>query len=105
MCPARERAILSLHLASSLAQQGIRIAGDTDVALGEHPDVLGLLLAILGALRSAFRSRASLVAENLALRQQLAVLRREDETAAADAASIARSGLCFPASGRDGRRR
>ena len=36
---------------------------------------MALLLAIIGALRSAFRSRASLVAENLALRQQLAVLR------------------------------
>lgn len=37
--------------------------------------VLALLLAIVGALGSAFRSRAGLVAENLALRQQLAVLR------------------------------
>jgi transposase InsO family protein len=37
--------------------------------------VLALLEAVLGALVSAFRSRASLVAENLALRQQLAVLR------------------------------
>src|SRR6516225_2947608 len=36
---------------------------------------MALFFAIVGALRSASRSRASLVAENLALRQQLAVLR------------------------------
>jgi len=36
---------------------------------------MALFLAIIGAVRSAFRSRASLVAENVALRQQLAVLR------------------------------
>jgi hypothetical protein len=36
-----------------------------------------LLTAIFGALVSALRPRASLVAENLALRQQLAVLRRK----------------------------
>ena len=35
-----------------------------------------LLLSILGALRAAFRSRADLALENLALRQQLANLRR-----------------------------
>jgi hypothetical protein len=34
-----------------------------------------VLDAIVGALLSAFRSRASLVAENLVLRQQLAVLK------------------------------
>jgi putative transposase len=32
--------------------------------------------ALVGALLATFRSRASLVVENLALRQQLAVLRR-----------------------------
>jgi transposase InsO family protein len=37
--------------------------------------VLHLFDAMLGAMVSAFRSRASLVAENLALRQQFAVLR------------------------------
>jgi putative transposase len=37
--------------------------------------MLGLVVAILGAVRAAFRTRAGLVAENLALRQQLAVLR------------------------------
>jgi putative transposase len=36
---------------------------------------MSVLFALVGALGSAFRSRASLVAENLALRQQLAVLR------------------------------
>jgi putative transposase len=37
--------------------------------------VSALLVAIIGALASAFRSRAGLVAENLALLQQLAVFR------------------------------
>jgi transposase InsO family protein len=37
--------------------------------------VIALLEAVVGALGSAFRSRASLVAENLALRQQLAVMK------------------------------
>ena len=38
--------------------------------------MLALIQAVVGALFSALRSRASVVAENLALRQQLAVLRR-----------------------------
>jgi hypothetical protein len=38
--------------------------------------VFALLKALLGALLAAMKPRASLVAENLALRQQLAVLRR-----------------------------
>jgi hypothetical protein len=37
--------------------------------------VIALLQAVVGTLGSAFRSRASLVAENLLLRQQLAVLK------------------------------
>jgi putative transposase len=36
-----------------------------------------LLAALIGALIGAFRPRACFVAENLALRQQLAVLRRK----------------------------
>jgi hypothetical protein len=40
---------------------------------GKVSAVLALLEAIVGALLSAFRSRANLVAENLVLRQQLAV--------------------------------
>jgi hypothetical protein len=36
-----------------------------------------LLEAIVGALLAGLRPRASLVVENLALRQQLAVLRRQ----------------------------
>jgi len=36
----------------------------------------GLCMSLLGALRSAFRTRAELALENLALRQQLANLRR-----------------------------
>jgi putative transposase len=38
--------------------------------------MLTVLEAALGALLAAFRPRASLVAENLLLRQQLAILRR-----------------------------
>jgi transposase InsO family protein len=38
--------------------------------------MVDLFLSLLGALRSAFRSRANLALENLALRQQLANLRR-----------------------------
>jgi transposase InsO family protein len=42
---------------------------------GNVAAVIGLLQAIVTAIGSAFRCRASLVVENLALRQQLAVLR------------------------------
>jgi hypothetical protein len=38
--------------------------------------MLAILQAVIGTLRSALRPRASLVAENLVLRQQLAILRR-----------------------------
>jgi hypothetical protein len=38
--------------------------------------MLTILEAIVGALLAALRPRASLVAENLVLRQQLAILRR-----------------------------
>ncbi len=38
--------------------------------------MLAILQAVIGTLRSALRPRASLVAENLVLRQQLAFLRR-----------------------------
>lgn len=39
------------------------------------PAVVALLMSLLGTLRSAFRTRAELALENLALRQQLANLR------------------------------
>jgi hypothetical protein len=39
--------------------------------------MFAIVTAVVGALLSPFMSRASLVAENLALRQQLAALRRE----------------------------
>ncbi len=39
--------------------------------------MLAILSALFGALVSAFRARASVVAENLLLRQQLAILKRE----------------------------
>ena len=38
-----------------------------------------LVLALLGALRAALRTRADLALENLALRQQLALLRRRSK--------------------------
>jgi hypothetical protein len=41
-----------------------------------HPTMFALLLNLLAALRSAFRTRAELALEKLALRQQLATLRR-----------------------------
>ena len=40
---------------------------------------MSLVLALLGALRAAFRTRTDLTLENLALRQQLALLRRRSE--------------------------
>jgi hypothetical protein len=39
--------------------------------------MIALIVALLSALRSTIRSRAELVAENLALRHRLAVLRRQ----------------------------
>jgi putative transposase len=41
-----------------------------------YPTMFALLLDLLAALRSAFRTRAELALENLALRQQLATLSR-----------------------------
>ena len=40
---------------------------------------MSLVLALLGALRAAFRTRTDLTLENLALRQQLALLRRRSK--------------------------
>src|SRR6266478_2164382 len=40
---------------------------------------MSLVLAVLGALRTALRTRADLTLENLALRQQLALLRRHSK--------------------------
>ena len=39
------------------------------------PAMAALFMSLLGAMRSAFRTRAELALENLALRQQLANLR------------------------------
>jgi putative transposase len=60
--------------AQSVAHCLDRFAADTNVGLGHGGAVLALLEAVVGARLSALRPRASLVAENLALRQQLAVL-------------------------------
>ena len=40
---------------------------------------MSLVLALLGALRAALRTRTDLTLENLALRQQLAMLRRHSK--------------------------
>ena len=45
-------------------------------AIVHHRGMAALILSILGALRSGLRTRADLTIENLALRQQLANLRR-----------------------------
>ena len=50
---------------------------DRDAACLHRPRMLSSLLAALRVLRSIFASRADLVIENLALRQQLAVLQRK----------------------------
>src|SRR5688572_18955955 len=52
-----------------LLQERRRFAADNRGGLSERAVVLELFVAIVGALLSAFRPRASLVAENLALRQ------------------------------------
>jgi hypothetical protein len=62
--------------ARRLPRRRRRFAGDNNGVAGEDLAVLGLFVAILGAFGAAFQPRASLVAENLALRQQLAILRR-----------------------------
>lgn len=59
----------------SVADPAPRFARDKRAELRKVAAVIRLLQAIVGALGSAFRTRASLVAENFALRQQLAVLR------------------------------
>ena len=46
------------------------------LAIVHHRAMVDLFLSLLGALLSAFRTRANLALENLALRQQLANLRR-----------------------------
>jgi len=57
-----------------------RRPGDSPVtgaaASAKLAGMLTILEAIVGALLAALRPRASLVAENLVLRQQLAILRR-----------------------------
>ena len=63
--------------ARSLRQSVRRLASDKGADLSDDRGALALLIAIVGALRAALRPRASLVAENLALPQQIAVLRRK----------------------------
>jgi hypothetical protein len=43
---------------------------------GQNPGVLPMLVALIGFLRSLVRTRRDLALENVALRQQLVVLRR-----------------------------
>ena len=51
-------------------------AGRDGSAIVHHDAMVSLILSILGALRSGLRTRIDLTIENLALRQQLANLRR-----------------------------
>ena len=60
---------------STVAIAGDRTLGDGS-AIVHHDAMAALILSILGALRSGLRTRADLTIENLALRQQLANLRR-----------------------------
>jgi len=53
-----------------------RFCGDCTVKCARVTIVTAFAQAVVGALFAAFRSRANLVVENLALRRQLAVLRR-----------------------------
>ena len=62
--------------AARIADPPTRFAGDGDAKQSEVGGVVTLLEAIVGAVLAALRPRASLVLENLALRQQLSVLRR-----------------------------
>ena len=59
-----------------LAEWPVRFDGDSSTELSECDGVLAIRMAIFGAAFAALRPRADLVLENLALRQQLAVLRR-----------------------------
>ncbi len=54
-----------------------------------------MIRALLAASASLFRSRAELILENIALRQQIAVLQRK--TSKADAAPLATSSESFSA--------
>ncbi len=62
--------------AARIADPPTRFAGEGDAKQSEVGGVVTLLEAIIGALFAALRPRASLVIENLALRQQLSILRR-----------------------------
>src|SRR5713226_2876439 len=52
---------------------------DDERAACEPWTAMSLVLAVLGALRAALRTRTDLTLENLALRQQLALLRRRSK--------------------------
>jgi hypothetical protein len=64
--------------------------------------MLAILQAVIGTLRSALRHRASLVAENLVLRQQLAILRRTTPPPGFGRSTV-RFGSWSPVGGRGGR--
>jgi hypothetical protein len=76
-------------------------AGDIADVPGDGAAMFAILAALVGSLVWAFKPRASLVAENLALRQQLATLRRSVPRLAFGQ-SIGRPGSCSRAPGRAG---
>jgi len=61
---------------TSRAERPIRFDGESGRELGERDAVLAIMMAIAGGAFAALLPRANLVVENLALRQQLAVLCR-----------------------------
>src|SRR5450755_1165891 len=70
----RQEVIRPAHFSTvAIAERPSRRDGSTIV---HHDAMAALILSILGALRSCLRTRADLTIENLALRQQLANLRR-----------------------------
>jgi hypothetical protein len=64
------------HIGSQVARLAARGGYDVVSSNSRDPETMtGLCMSLLGALRSALRTRAELALENLALRQQLANLR------------------------------
>jgi hypothetical protein len=68
------------HLFPDGGDDGAAILGDRS-AIVHHRAMVALSLSLFGALRSGLRTRADLVLENLALRQQLVNLRRTSSRA------------------------
>src|SRR6266478_717616 len=75
MCQERRHGQIQLGV---VCQNSIPTLDDVRAAC-EPWRAMSLVLALLGALRAALRTRTDLTLENLALRQQLALLRRRSK--------------------------